>query len=128
MYQRSVSKSSKWASNVVGNAISITRKAASVISPLSLFPLPPIASTPPRTPNGTDSKSVNAFFPGPLAMSSSAGSAGHEKKVETAKEKKEQADKAFQASDLPTGTLVIFQSEAWRCSRCSRLDSFEVLS
>jgi len=35
-------------------------------------------------------------------MSSSAGSTGHEKKLETAKEKKEQADKAFQASDLPT--------------------------
>jgi len=34
------------------------------------------------------------------------GSGGHEKKLETAKEKKEQADKAFQASDLPTGTSV----------------------
>jgi len=29
-------------------------------------------------------------------------SVGHEKKLKTAKEKKEQADKAFQASDLPT--------------------------
>jgi len=35
-------------------------------------------------------------------MSSLNGSEGHEKKVETAKEKKELADKAFQASDLPT--------------------------
>ncbi|KAF9648715.1 hypothetical protein BDM02DRAFT_3115044 [Thelephora ganbajun] len=34
-------------------------------------------------------------------MSSFNGSVGHEKKLETAKEKKEQADKAFQASDLP---------------------------
>jgi len=36
-----------------------------------------------------------------------SGSGGHEKKLETAKEKKEQADKAFQASDLPTGTSVV---------------------
>jgi len=35
-------------------------------------------------------------------MNSFSGDPGHEKKVETAKEKKEQADKAFQASDLPT--------------------------
>jgi len=35
-------------------------------------------------------------------MSSFGGSVGHEKKLEVAKEKKEQADKAFQASDLPT--------------------------
>lgn len=40
-------------------------------------------------------------------MSSFGGSVGHEKKLETAKEKKEQADKAFQASDLPTGTSGI---------------------
>lgn len=41
-------------------------------------------------------------------MSSLNGSDGHEKKVETAKEKKELADKAFQASDLPTGTSLAF--------------------
>jgi len=41
-------------------------------------------------------------------MSSFGGSVGHEKKLETAKEKKEQADKAFQASDLPTGTCCGF--------------------
>lgn len=40
-------------------------------------------------------------------MSSFGGSIGHEKKLGTAKEKKEQADKAFQASDLPTGASVI---------------------
>jgi len=34
-------------------------------------------------------------------MSSFGGSAEHEKKLKTAKEKKEQADKAFQVSDLP---------------------------
>ena len=39
-------------------------------------------------------------------MSSFNGDVGHEKKIETAKEKKEQADKAFQASDLPTGTSI----------------------
>ena len=41
-------------------------------------------------------------------MSSFGGSVGHEKKLETAKEKKEQADKAFQASDIPTGAFVGF--------------------
>lgn len=35
-------------------------------------------------------------------MSSFTGTEGHEKKLQTAKEKKEVADKAFQASDLPT--------------------------
>jgi hypothetical protein len=40
-------------------------------------------------------------------MSSFGGSVGHEKKLETAKEKKEQADKAFQASDIITGTSAI---------------------
>jgi FK506-binding protein 8 len=35
-------------------------------------------------------------------MSSFSGSDGHEKKLQTAKEKKELADKAFQASDLQT--------------------------
>jgi len=37
-----------------------------------------------------------------------SSSVGHEKKLETAKEKKEQADKAFQASDVPTGSSVFF--------------------
>jgi len=41
-------------------------------------------------------------------MSSFGGSVGHEKKLETAKEKKELADKAFQASDVPTGASVFF--------------------
>jgi len=48
-------------------------------------------------------------------MSSFGGSVSHEKKLETAKEKKEQADKAFQASDLPTGAfrgLWIVRGEA----------------
>jgi hypothetical protein len=46
-------------------------------------------------------------------MSSFSGSGGHEKKLETAKEKKEQADKAFQASDLPTGAFVVFDHSRW---------------
>jgi len=46
-------------------------------------------------------------------MSSFNGSAGHEKKLETAKEKKEQADKAFQVSDLPTGASVVLARPRW---------------
>ena len=66
-------------------------------------------------------------------MSLLGGSVEHEKKLETAKEKKEQADKAFQASDLPAGTTMILffiSFIVWRHS--TRLliweDSFEVLS
>lgn len=43
-------------------------------------------------------------------MSSFSGSDGHEKKIQTAKEKKELADKAFQASDLQTGVSLSFIS------------------
>ena len=55
-------------------------------------------------------------------MSSSGGSGEHEKKLETAKEKKEQADKAFQASDLPTGTSAILPHflSVWRRSTSVR--------
>jgi hypothetical protein len=54
-------------------------------------------------------------------MSSLNGDIGHEKKIETAKEKKEQADKAFQASDLQNGTsirppLSLLFMAPWRCS------------
>jgi hypothetical protein len=39
-------------------------------------------------------------------MSSFNGDVAHQKKLETAKEKKELADKAFQASDLSTGASL----------------------
>ena len=58
-------------------------------------------------------------------------SVGHEKKLETAKEKKEQADKAFQASDLPTGACCDFFRvvRGGLISRwCLVGDSFEALS
>lgn len=62
-------------------------------------------------------------------MSSSGGSVGHEKKLEIAKEKKEQADKAFQASDLPTGTSAIVFFMCGVAQRAfGRENSFEVLS
>lgn len=52
-----------------------------------------------------------------------------EKKVKIAKEKKEQADKAFQTSDLPTGTSAISFHFIFMCGVAQRaLDSFEVLS
>ena len=64
-------------------------------------------------------------------MSSFNGDVGHEKKIETAKEKKEQADKAFQASDLPTGTSIrpfcSFVYHPVALLKC-RFCSFEVLS
>lgn len=63
-------------------------------------------------------------------MNSFGASGGHEKKLETAKDKKEQADKAFQASDLPTGTsvaLVRFK-EGRRSTFSGWGDSFEALS
>ena len=61
-------------------------------------------------------------------MSSFGGSVGHEKKLETAKEKKEQADKAFQASDIPTGASVFFLARSWWTDFLTMFGSFEVLS
>ena len=64
-------------------------------------------------------------------MSSFGGSIGHEKKLETAKEKKEQADKAFQASDVPTGAfglLLFFWVGRGGLVFSTLFGSFEVLS
>ena len=43
-------------------------------------------------------------------MSSLSGTDGPQKKIETAKEKKELADKAFQESDVPTGAPLTVTS------------------